>query len=118
MDSNNENMFTSLNSLNESLFILHHPQVSGCFPKIKLLIDSNTVAIVAVALGIAALEVQYDHVSHPLYTVLDQPAVHTLTFQLHVLLTCTPPPDLCHGRLHDPLLQNKIHEELTVEESL
>ncbi|XP_022603669.1 tetraspanin-1-like [Seriola dumerili] len=31
--------------------------ITGCFPKIKKLIDDNTVVIVAVALGIAALEV-------------------------------------------------------------
>ncbi|XP_071330696.1 tetraspanin 35 [Trachinotus anak] len=31
--------------------------VTGCFPKIKQLIDDNTVVIVAVALGIAALEI-------------------------------------------------------------
>ncbi|XP_051243291.1 tetraspanin 35 isoform X2 [Dicentrarchus labrax] len=31
--------------------------ITGCFPKIKDLIDSNTVVIVGVALGIAALEV-------------------------------------------------------------
>ncbi|XP_026204971.1 tetraspanin 35 [Anabas testudineus] len=41
--------------------------VSGCFPKIKLLIDSNTVAIVAVALGIAALEICAMAVSMILY---------------------------------------------------
>ncbi|XP_070779674.1 tetraspanin 35 [Enoplosus armatus] len=31
--------------------------ITGCFPKIKQLIDENTVVIVAVALGIAALEI-------------------------------------------------------------
>lgn len=31
--------------------------ITGCFPKIKQLIDDNTVVIVGVALGIAALEV-------------------------------------------------------------
>ncbi|XP_028455714.1 tetraspanin 35 isoform X2 [Perca flavescens] len=31
--------------------------ITGCFPKIKKLIDDNTVAIVAVALGIAVLEI-------------------------------------------------------------
>ncbi|XP_038549249.1 tetraspanin 35 [Micropterus salmoides] len=31
--------------------------ITGCFPKIKKLIDDNTVVIVAVALGIAALEI-------------------------------------------------------------
>ncbi|KAF3700615.1 Tetraspanin-1 [Channa argus] len=31
--------------------------ITGCFPKIQQLVDNNTVAIVAVALGIAALEV-------------------------------------------------------------
>ncbi|KAM9346574.1 tetraspanin 35 [Symphorus nematophorus] len=31
--------------------------VTGCFPKIKQLIDDNTVVIVGVALGIAALEI-------------------------------------------------------------
>lgn len=38
--------------------ILYFPQtITGCFPKIKQLIDDNTVVIVGVALGIAALEV-------------------------------------------------------------
>lgn len=31
--------------------------ITGCFPKIKQLIDDNTVVIVGVALGIAALEI-------------------------------------------------------------
>ncbi|XP_044038190.1 tetraspanin 35 [Siniperca chuatsi] len=31
--------------------------ITGCFPKVKKLIDDNTVVIVAVALGIAALEI-------------------------------------------------------------
>ncbi|XP_034750510.1 tetraspanin 35 [Etheostoma cragini] len=31
--------------------------ITGCFPKIKQLIDDNMVAIVAVALGIAVLEI-------------------------------------------------------------
>lgn len=31
--------------------------ITGCFPKIKQLIDDNMVVIVGVALGIAALEV-------------------------------------------------------------
>ncbi|XP_005802842.1 tetraspanin-1-like [Xiphophorus maculatus] len=39
----------------------------GCFPKIKKLIDSNTVVIVGVALGIAALEICAMIVSMTLY---------------------------------------------------
>ncbi|KAM7386268.1 hypothetical protein PAMA_009075 [Pampus argenteus] len=41
--------------------------VSGCFPKIKQLIDDNTVVIVGVALGIAALEICAMAVSMILY---------------------------------------------------
>lgn len=41
--------------------------ITGCFPKIKQLIDENTVVIVAVALGIAALEVCAMVVSMILY---------------------------------------------------
>ncbi|XP_070704014.1 tetraspanin 35 [Pempheris klunzingeri] len=41
--------------------------ISGCFPKIKQLIDDNTVVIVAVALGIAALEICAMAVSMILY---------------------------------------------------
>lgn len=41
--------------------------VTGCFPKIKQLIDDNTVVIVAVALGIAALEICAMAVSMILY---------------------------------------------------
>ncbi|KAM4531277.1 tetraspanin 35 isoform 1-T2 [Odontesthes bonariensis] len=41
--------------------------IPGCFPKIKQLIDENTVVIVAVALGIAALEICAMAVSMILY---------------------------------------------------
>lgn len=41
--------------------------ITGCFPKIKQLIDDNTVVIVAVALGIAALEICAMVVSMTLY---------------------------------------------------
>ncbi|XP_029945788.1 tetraspanin 35 [Salarias fasciatus] len=41
--------------------------VSGCFQKVKHLVDENTVAIVAVALGIAALEICAMAVSMILY---------------------------------------------------
>ncbi|KAM4635111.1 tetraspanin 35 [Polymixia lowei] len=41
--------------------------VSGCFPKFKKLIDDNSIVIVAVALGIAALEVFAMIVSMTLY---------------------------------------------------
>ncbi|KAL7378670.1 hypothetical protein ABVT39_017098 [Epinephelus coioides] len=41
--------------------------ITGCFPKIKQLIDSNTVGIVAVALGIAVLEICAMVVSMILY---------------------------------------------------
>ncbi|MEQ2296754.1 hypothetical protein AMECASPLE_027780, partial [Ameca splendens] len=37
--------------------VADNTKVDGCFPKIKQLIDDNTVVIVAVALGIAALEI-------------------------------------------------------------
>ncbi|XP_051243290.1 tetraspanin 35 isoform X1 [Dicentrarchus labrax] len=44
--------------VNSTFLPLYFPQtITGCFPKIKDLIDSNTVVIVGVALGIAALEV-------------------------------------------------------------
>lgn len=37
---------------------LYFPQtITGCFPKIKQLMDDNIVVIIGVALGIAALEV-------------------------------------------------------------
>ncbi|KAM4536064.1 tetraspanin 35 [Fundulus diaphanus] len=42
-------------------------KVEGCFPKIKQLIDGNTVVIVAAALGIAALEICAMIVSMVLY---------------------------------------------------
>lgn len=35
-----------------------HQTITGCFPKIKQLINDNTMVIVGVALGIAALEVR------------------------------------------------------------
>ncbi|XP_029293528.1 tetraspanin 35 [Cottoperca gobio] len=41
--------------------------ITGCFPKIKQLIDENTVVIVAVALGIAVLEICAMAVSMILY---------------------------------------------------
>lgn len=41
--------------------------ITGCFPKIKQLIDDNTVVIVGVALGIAALEICAMAVSMILY---------------------------------------------------
>ncbi|XP_068606218.1 tetraspanin 35 [Brachionichthys hirsutus] len=41
--------------------------ITGCFPKIKALIDDNTVVIVGVALGIAALEICAMAVSMILY---------------------------------------------------
>ncbi|XP_068193103.1 tetraspanin 35 isoform X2 [Antennarius striatus] len=41
--------------------------ISGCFPKIKTLVDDNTVVIVGVALGIAALEICAMAVSMILY---------------------------------------------------
>ncbi|XP_041813526.1 tetraspanin 35 [Chelmon rostratus] len=41
--------------------------ITGCFPKIKKLIDDNTVVIVGVALGIAALEICAMAVSMILY---------------------------------------------------
>lgn len=41
--------------------------ITGCFPKIKQLIDDNTVVIVGVALGIAALEICAMVVSMILY---------------------------------------------------
>ncbi|XP_008297411.1 tetraspanin 35 [Stegastes partitus] len=41
--------------------------ITGCFPKIKQLVDENTVVIVGVALGIAALEVCAMIVSMVLY---------------------------------------------------
>ncbi|XP_054463818.1 tetraspanin 35 [Anoplopoma fimbria] len=41
--------------------------ITGCFPKIKQLIDDNTVVIVAVALGIAVLEICAMAVSMILY---------------------------------------------------
>ncbi|XP_065820709.1 tetraspanin 35 [Labrus bergylta] len=41
--------------------------ITGCFPKIKQLIDENTVVIVGVALGIAALEICAMTVSMILY---------------------------------------------------
>lgn len=41
-----------------SISNLHSPQtITGCFPKIKQLMDDNMVVIIGVALGIAALEV-------------------------------------------------------------
>ncbi|XP_017291129.1 tetraspanin 35 [Kryptolebias marmoratus] len=43
------------------------PLVTGCFPMIKNLIDDNTVVIIAVALGIAALEICAMVVSMILY---------------------------------------------------
>ncbi|KAK2833926.1 hypothetical protein Q5P01_017815 [Channa striata] len=50
-----------------SLTVANNSTISGCFPKIKQLIDNNTVAIVAVALGIAALEICAMAVSMILY---------------------------------------------------
>ncbi|KAM3864393.1 tetraspanin 35 [Diretmus argenteus] len=41
--------------------------ISGCFPKFKKLIDDNSIVIVAVALGIAALEICAMAVSMTLY---------------------------------------------------
>lgn len=48
-----------LNHLNATTvpFCFHQP-ITGCFPKIKQLINDNTLVIVGVALGIAALEVR------------------------------------------------------------
>ncbi|XP_029492001.1 tetraspanin-1-like [Oncorhynchus nerka] len=44
--------------------------ITGCFPKFKQLIDENTIAIVAVALGIAALEIMAMVVSMTLYCII------------------------------------------------
>uniref|UniRef100_A0A4W5JY77 Tetraspanin n=1 Tax=Hucho hucho TaxID=62062 RepID=A0A4W5JY77_9TELE len=44
--------------------------ITGCFPKFKQLIDKNTIVIVAVALGIAALEILAMVVSMTLYCII------------------------------------------------
>uniref|UniRef100_A0A8C7RXS1 Tetraspanin 34b n=1 Tax=Oncorhynchus mykiss TaxID=8022 RepID=A0A8C7RXS1_ONCMY len=44
--------------------------ITGCFPKFKQLIDENTIGIVAVALGIAALEILAMVVSMTLYCII------------------------------------------------
>ncbi|XP_058509645.1 tetraspanin 35 [Solea solea] len=50
-----------------SLTVAESLPIAGCFPKILDLIDSNTVVIVGVALGIAALEIFAMIVSMTLY---------------------------------------------------
>ncbi|XP_054606746.1 tetraspanin 35 isoform X2 [Nothobranchius furzeri] len=47
--------------------VAENTMTAGCFPKIKSLVDGNTVVIIAVALGIAALELCAMVVSMTLY---------------------------------------------------
>ncbi|XP_071754654.1 tetraspanin 35 isoform X2 [Centroberyx gerrardi] len=72
--SNNMNQYPSLccpsndNPCNATVAAsVSNTTITGCFPKFKKLIDDNAVVIVAVALGIAALEICAMVVSMTLY---------------------------------------------------